>query len=329
MVRVLETTHIGRVTGRGSHNRTDERFSIHGTDLGAMWDDGHGQVFVIFGDTYGAGWGGDGPGPPGADWRRNVLAVSTGGDLDAGLSLHGVLARDDGSAAQVIASGRGREATVIPNAGIAVGATQYVHYMSVRRWTHPPGTWRTNYAGIAVSEDHGRTWRKPRSARWRNDRHGNRLFQLGAFAPAGEHVHLLGTTNGRYGAIYLARAQPSGLLDVGSYEYWTGRAWDRSERAATPIADGDAGELSVAYHRHLGKWLLMHLDQPREGIVLRSAERLTGPWSDGEVVVSGREHPAIYGGYLHPWAMDGPEIYYTISQWRPYNVYFMRSSVSP
>ncbi|WP_043537455.1 DUF4185 domain-containing protein [Saccharomonospora cyanea] len=323
MVRASETTRIGPVTGAGSPSRTDERFGIHATDLGVLWDGGDGRVLVAFGDTYGRGWGGSGPGPEHADWRRNVLAYSTNRDLDAGLRLDGVVARPDGSAAQVLPSGGGREVTVIPNSGIAVDGAHYLHYMSVREWIRP-GVWRTNHAGIAVSRDDGRTWEKPRGARWPN-RWGDNRFQLGAFAFAEGRVYLLGTTNGRYGDAYLARADVAALPDTRAFEYWTGSGWSRRARAAAAVVEGPVGEMSLGFHRTLGRWLLMHLDEARRGIVLRSAERLTGPWTPGEVVVSGGEHPAVYGGYLHPWSLDGPDLYYLVSQWGPYNVYLTRT----
>ncbi|TKG62019.1 DUF4185 domain-containing protein [Prauserella endophytica] len=327
MFRVIETTRVAKVTGGDSPNRTAERFGIVATDLGIMWDGGDGRVFVLFGDTYGEGWCGNGAGPGTADWRRNVLAFSTSTDLASGLALDGVVERGGGGACQVIPSGGGKEVTVIPNGGIAVGGRQYVHYMSVRRWG-PPGTWRTNHAGIAVSADGGRTWDKPRSARWGNLRGGNR-FQIGAFTRSEDHVHLFGTTNGRHDDAYLARVEPSGLLDTGAYEYWDGEGWSGRERAAAPVFAGPVGEMSVGYHSGLGCWLMMHLDESRKGIVLRSAERLTGPWTHGEVVVSGQEYPAVYGGYLHPWSLDGPDLYYLVSQWGPYNVFLTRSRLEP
>lgn len=323
MVRVTETTRIGPVTGADSANRTDERFAIHATDLGIMWDGGDDRVFVLFGDTFGRGWAGHGAGPAHADWRCNVLGFSTTRDLERGLPLESVVEREGGGARQVLPSGGGREVTVIPNSGLHVEGKQYVHYMSVRSWGRP-GRWRTNYAGIAVSTDGGRTWAKPRGARWANRLGGDR-FQLGALTRLGRHVYLFGTTNGRAGDAYLARVAVPEILMRRRYEYWDGAGWTRRQGAATAVFEGPVGELSVAYHGWLGCWLLMHLDERRAGIVLRSAPELTGPWSEGEVVVSGRQYPAVYGGYLHPWSLDGPDLYYLVSQWGPYNVFLTRS----
>ncbi|MCP2253243.1 protein of unknown function (DUF4185) [Prauserella aidingensis] len=338
-VAPAETERIAPVTGADSPNRTAERFAIAATDLGILWDAGGGRVFALFGDTFGDGWGGHGAGPGSADWRSNVLAWSTARDLSGGLSLGGVVTRRGGGAAQVIPSGR-REVTVVPNGAITVDGVHYAHYMSVREWGEP-GHWRTDHAGVAVSHDDGRTWSRPRGARWKNPGGGSR-FQVGAFARDGEHVLLFGTTNGRHDLPYLARVRPADLLRVRAYEYWDGAGWRGDEDAAAPVFDGSVGEMSVGYHRGCGRWLMVHLDEPRRGLVLRSAPAPTGPWTAGDVVVSGDEHPAIYGGFLHPWSLDGTadgaagapgdrpggfDLYYLVSQWGPYNVFLTRTRI--
>jgi hypothetical protein len=331
MVGVSGTRPIGLVTGAESINDTARRFGITATDLGILWDNGQGKVLAAFGDTYGAGWGGHGAGPSAADWRYNVLASSTSRDLDAGLALDAVVTRRDGRAAQILGADREEpvEATVIPNSGIAVRGYNYLHYMSVRRWG-APGGWSTNYGGIAVSADGGQTWTKPSGARWFNTEDGAHPFQICAFAGHRDHVHLVGTTNGRFGPAYLARARHYDVADARAYEYWTEDGWRRGDPfAAVPVLPGPVGELSIMYSEYLGRWLAMHLDEYRAAIVLHDAAELTGPWSPGEVVVSGADYPALYGGFLHPWANTGPSVYFTLSQWGPYNVTLMRTDLNP
>jgi D-arabinan endo alpha-(1,5)-arabinofuranosidase len=328
-VKVEQTALIAKITGPGSVNHTDRRFAVHGTDLGILWDGGDGRVFALFGDTFGEGWGGDGGGPNSADWRCNFLAFSRTRDLSRGLVLDEVVPRKDGTAAQVIPRDRWRdEVTVIPNTGIAVDGAQYVQYMSVREWG-PPGRWHTNYGGIAVSRDGGVNWDKPRRARWPNRSGRDDPFQLGAFARDGDHVYLFGTTNGRHGDAHLARVEAPDVLKASAYEYFTGSGWARDEFAAVAVLPGPVGELSVAYSVHWGQWLAMHLDDPGGAILVHTADRLEGPWSAGEVAVPGARYPGLYGGYLHPWALDGPDIYYLMSQWGPYNVFLMRSRLAP
>ncbi|HEX3647113.1 MAG TPA: DUF4185 domain-containing protein [Pseudonocardiaceae bacterium] len=328
-MRITRVDEIGAVTGERSANRTGSRFGMYGTDLGIPWDNGQGEVLVAFGDTYGARWGGHGSDQADADWRCNVLTVSTTTDLARGMALDAVVTRPDGTADQFLPRDPGarKENTVIPTGGITAAGVDYVHYMSVRDWGKP-GQWRTNYAGIAVSRDHGRSWRKPPAARWSNRRARDHPFQLGAFVHDDDHVCLVGTPNGRFGSASLARVDPARVSEVDAYEYWTGRGWAAGDPyAATPVFAGPVGELSVRHNGSSGEWLALYLDEGRAAIVLRHARDLTGPWSEPVTVVSGADHPGLYGGYLHPWAGDGDEVYFTMSRWGPYNVTLMRATL--
>lgn len=338
MVRVLEVSPIAMVTGEGSVNRTGSGFGVYGTDLGIVWESRPGEVLLAFGDSYGHEWGGNGAGPAHADWRCNFVARSTTTQLDQGLLLEPVARRADGAAAQAIArdEDRDRENTVIPTSGIAIDGVNYLSYMSVRSWGEP-GHWQTGHAGIAVSEDYGVTWRKPDTARWSSERKRRGMFdkprehpfQIAALTRDGTHVYLLGTPAGRFGSASLARVSPDQVLSARSYEYWTGSDWAREDPfAAVPVLPGPVGELSVRYNEFAGCWLAMHLDEHRAAIVLRSAPSLTGPWSEGIPVVEGSRYPGLYGGYLHPWTTADSVVYFTMSQWGPYNVSLFKATLA-
>ncbi|MER5391003.1 DUF4185 domain-containing protein, partial [Saccharopolyspora sp. NPDC002686] len=98
--------------------------------------------------------------------------------------------------------------------------------------------------------------------------------------------------------------------------------------AAEPVLSAPVAELSVQFNSYFGEWFAVHLDEHRAAIVLRTAPELTGPWTDGEVLVSGAQYPALYGGYQHPWSADGPAIHFTLTQWGPYNVDFFRADLA-
>jgi len=320
---VRSTEVLGPVTARGTPGDIATRWAVHGTDLGVLWDDGDGGVLCAFGDTYGVGWRPPGAGPRHADWRFNALARSTCRDLSGGLVLDEMVEDRPGHAAEVLPRSRVGlvERTVIPTAGIAVQGRQYLHYMSVRWWGRP-GRWRTNHGGLAVSEDRGRTWTRT----WQvGNRGGRRPMQMGGFARAEDWVYFLHTGSGRHNPVHLARVPPPQLGDLAAFRYWTGSRWSSALADSRPVASGPAGELSVAWHRGLDRWLLVHLDDPGGRILLRSAEQPTGPWTDGEILVSGVEHPGLYGGFLHPWRLDGDEICFTMSRWVPYTVYLVRA----
>ncbi|OLR89971.1 DUF4185 domain-containing protein [Actinokineospora bangkokensis] len=309
----MRSERVATITGHGSRNGCAGR--VHATDLGICWAS-RDRVFIVFGDTYGPAWGGSGAGPrTDPDWRCNVLAVADGDLAFSRVIADGgqVLARDADS----------EEETVIPCSGIEIGGVHYLHYMSVRNWG-ARGKWFTNYAGIAHSTDDGETWHKPRRAWWVNRAEHDHPFQMGAFALAGDWLHLLGTPNGRWGDACLARVDPAYLLEPAAYQYWTGSSWaERDPFLARPVLPGPVAELSVRYSPRAGRWLAMHLDEARSVIVLRTAPELTGPWSPGEVVATGAEYPGLYGGFLLP--DDGPDIRWTMSQWESYNVSLMRT----
>jgi Domain of unknown function (DUF4185) len=212
------TTFINWVTGPSSPNATPARFSVAGTDLGIMWDNGqtgaNRQVLIAFGDTFSQ------PGMTG-EWRSNVLFRSADrmlsdanglfvpapqfGNIYAGSP---VLADRQNFSKQLvygipgtigllgIPQFFGSEVTIIPTAGVSVpgagvnGATrQYMNVMSVRQWG-PAGMWTTNYSAIAYSDDNGENWvideNTIRSAGFlRTFGHpyvfGNENFQQGAF----------------------------------------------------------------------------------------------------------------------------------------------------
>ena len=339
-LRVVETVRHSQVTGPGSVNSTVDAFGVSATDLGLLWDagpgaDGRPRVFVMFGDTYGQGWGGHGAGPRSADWRTNVLFWSTNTDLETeSLRLEAALGRVRGrAAAQAIRRNRLNvpwvhipEHTLIPNAGITVNGVHYVQWMSVAYWGKA-GRWRTFQSGIALSDDDGRTWDKPVSGRWWNPLGRNR-FQIAALTRDEEWVYLVGTTQGRFGPAYLGRVRPEEVARTAAYTYWDGTGWQSRQTRAAPVIDGPVGELSVVWHRGLGRWLALHLDEERAAIVVRSAPHITGPWSSGVEVASGRDYPALYGGFIHPWAVDGDRIYWLMSQWDPYNVFLMRTTLA-
>lgn len=313
----MRAEHVAWVTGQDSPNRTVDAAAVRGTDLGVCWDDGRGGVLVAFGDSYGAG-------PPGSDWRWNVLARSTDADLAGGMRLASWVTDRPGHAREILPREpwwRVREHTVIPTAGITVGGTHHLAYMSVRRWG-TPGRWRTNHAGLAWSED-GERWHRPRSARWDNA-DGGHPRQMWAFARGGDHVHAFGTPNGRFGDATLARVPADAMVDPAAYEHWTGDRWSADAARAAVVLPAPVSELSLLFHEPSGRWLAAYLHEQRAAVVVCTADRLTGPWSEPEPVATGARWPGLYAPYFHPWSARLATPYFLMSRWEPYNVMLMR-----
>lgn len=314
---------VSKMTGAGSVSSTHTAWGVYATDLGIMWDNGSGQILTAFGDTFGNTWAP--PGGNGNDWRSQVLLRSTDTNLADGMSFSSAATDVPGHAKELIPSKKinNDEMTVIPTAGVAVGSRQYMGYMSVRTWG-PPSYWDTNYAAIAYSDDNGQNWVTAGGPKWDNPT-GTNKFQMAAFVRDGGFVYMFATPNGRNDAAYLARVDEADVLDKNAYEYWNGASWSSSEAAAAAIVAAPVAELSVQKNAYSGKWLMTYMQG--SDIVLRSAASPTSTWSAAEVIASSADYPGPYGGFMHPWS-SGPELYFALSEWNPYNVYLMKVGIT-
>ncbi|WP_406234834.1 DUF4185 domain-containing protein [Nocardia sp. NBC_01009] len=328
--RVDSVRLVGQLTGHGSENRTDMRWQVDGTDLGLMWETKPGEVAVVFGDTFGTGWGGGGMGGEDQDWRSNVLGYSTDRDLSDGLTIDTMVQDSRCHAVELLGSRKIKnwETTTIPTSGFAIGDRQYLSYMSVNRWSRIPGLWWTNYGGLAYSDDNGRTWTKDQHAKWDN-LFGIGRFQVAAMAVQGDYVYMFGTPNGRIGMIGLARVRKAEVLNKSAYQYWVGGTWaPAAENQATPLFLGMASELSARFDQASQQWQMVYLDSARGAIVMRTAAAAQGAWTDAVPLVSTSDYPKSYGGFIHPWSTD-KDLYFTISAWDSYNVYLMHARLNP
>ena len=263
---------------------TLSRYSIYGTDLGIMWDNGipddpatldinEHQVLIAVGDTFG--------GPNSADWRPNTILRSSDTDLSNGITIPdgqwytgnwfgGAPLGPDGypnRARQVIfPSGLPAGVGLIPTAGISIptpgtefGVTQYMSFMSVTQWG-APGQWATNYSALAYSTDNGENWTvAPQSVRYNQPWSGNQNFQQSAFVRPGDgYVYVYGTPNGRQGAAYVSRVAEKDILDLSKYDYYsagspgwfglgaTPEGWYKNDPGkATPVFGQDTGACGV------------------------------------------------------------------------------------
>lgn len=323
---VGSTRLVAQLTGHGSINRTDKRWQVDGTDLGITWESKPGEVAIAFGDTFGTDW--EPPGANGTDWRSNVLGHSTDRNLSDGLTIDSMVQDSRCHAAEVLSSRKIKnwETTTIPTSGFALGGRQYMSYMSVRRWSIIPGLWYTNYGGIAHSDDDGQTWTKDPHARWDN-LFGLNNFQVAAMVPAGDHVYMFGTPNGRLGTVAVARVPQDQVLNKTAYQYWVDGEWSPvGEKWPTPILHDTAAELSVRYDATRGLWQMSYLDTVAGAIVLREATSPQGEWTKGVPVVRASDYPAMYGGFIHPWSTE-TDLYFTMSEWDSYNVYLMHTTL--
>ena len=329
MPQIGAVREVAKQTGAHSINRTDKRWQVDGTDLGIMWESAPGEIAVAFGDTVGRDF--HPPGGFGEDWRSNVLAFSTDTDLSDGMVYDRFVMDSRCHAAELLSSRKldNVEITTIPTSGFALGERQYMSYMSIRTWNSFPGTFFTNYGGIAYSDDHGETWVKDPYAKWENI-FGLAKFQVTAMVPHGDYVYMFGTPNTRLGDVGLARVPVDEVLNTTAYQYWQDGNWTPvgGVSSASTIVNAPAGELSVRYDDERGLWQMSYLDTSKAAITLREAKIPQGAWSEGAPTTTVVDYPYLYGGFIHPWSHGG-DFYYNISTWSDYNVYLMHAELAP
>lgn len=342
------TTTVELLTGPTSPNDTVKRFGIWGTDLGILWDNGASgderRMMMALGDTMGdCDVAGD-------QWRSNILLRSDDRDLRDGMRILDAPMEDPetGLAKSILPrTGHPAETTVIPTAGVEVGGTQYLRYMSVERWGDP-GEWTTNYSALARSDDDGENW-DPVSGTARRGtapmptpgdvgeeftRHTD--GQMSAFLKADGYVYEYLTPSGRSGSARLARVPEAQIEDMSAYEFWDGSGWVTEHRDAVPVIGAPTintavSELSVSYSEHLDRYIALYNNRANN-IVMSQAEDPWGPWSGEDILVSYSQVPTLYGAFAHPWSpaveTDGKDLYFTMSTWDAYNVFLMRTDLS-
>jgi len=335
------TSLVGWVNGPNSPNNTLQRFGVAGADLGIMWDNGdpgNDQVLIAFGDTFGYC-------SVRGQHRYNAMFRSQDRSLSHGIDVPSGSVYDTHSGSPEWQAGFSKqiinrlgvaptEVAIIPTAGISVGRTQYVNFMSIKDWGNP-GEWSTNFSAIAMSPDNGQNWwiypgtiRTPAADSISGVPYaaGNENFQQGAFIRPGDgYVYSFGTPSGRSGPAFLARVPQGFVPDLSKYEYWDGGSWiPNNPSAATPVIPGPVGEMSAQYNTYLKQYLALYCKDSGD-VVERTAPAPQGPWGPEQPIVTSAQMPGgIYAPYLHPWS-TGKELYFNLSLWSAYSVMLMHT----
>jgi len=317
------TRAVFQATGMASPNGT-QAYNVLGTDLGIMWDDGHGQMLTAFGDTAGLGLPNLLAGSLWA-WRSNILLRShTTGSPVNGIYYDSQVRDVFGQARDLIPSPKipFLEISRIPSAATSINGVQYMSLMSVNHW-EADGKWATNFSGLAVSGDDGQSWAELPATR-RPNIGGDRNFQMNAFVKDGGFLYEYGTPSGRDDPGFVARVPQGAVADIGAYQYWNGHDWKPNVNVAAPIVGGVA-ELSVVWNQYLGKFVMLTTD-PWNNIVLRTSPAPQGPWSPPRMLISSAALPTQYAPMIYPY-QTGRDLYFLTTIHSQYNVVLMRTTL--
>lgn len=332
---VSNVTEIAQLTGPDAINDTAS-VSVAGTDLGSMVNVGERTLF-LFGDTFGER-DPESIGGQGEFWRSNVAAWSTDDDPSDGITFDGWVEDDIGLAAALIegdhdANGAGGEVTKIPTHGFTVGDTIYVAYMSVRHWGDP-GAWEANHSALIASRDGGESWNRVPDVRWPGDSGFIQFSAVSVRDEGRDYVYIWAIPAGRFGDVRLMRvpAATADVEDQGAYEYFAGLEsdrpmWSHEIGEARPVVEGTIGEHSVMWSEYLERWVMTYSDAGNAYI--REGVTPWGPWAEPIELISVGDYPGLYSPYLNPrYVGDGGKtIYFTLSLWGPYNVFWFSAEL--
>ena len=306
-------------------------FGVGGTDLGIIVK--HGTEFLFFfGDTFATN-------SMTGYWRSNTLAISTDSAPSNGISLdEWIVDPVTGQAKELISSLKidNVEMTCIPTTAVSIDGIIYVYYMSVRHWSSTGGVWTCNNASIAVSTDDGQTFSKMTNISWDGDSNFILFSVAQPYDESDEYLYLLSTPSGRFGSCYLSRVNPTQLLNISAYSYFSGLSltntttWSTETDGAVPIFSSPVGEVSVMWNEYLNMWTAFYTNNEDFSIVIRTADDLWGPWSEPATIVDYTEYPSLYGSYVHPEYVEynGEIVYFILSIFSEYNTFVMSVNVS-
>ncbi len=363
-IKVLSVEKVSQVTGetdRQRHiptdSRTESRFGLRGTDLGASFEH-NGKLVFLFGDTWPTG-----ANTPDRPVDGDSIAYSSDTNPDDGLKLDFITAKD-GKYGTVKIPGVSLGGFEVPNGGFSAGDYMYGFYTTAHRFEQRGVVMGRSV--LAKSKD-GLNWSKV------FDFSSKHFVNVSPLIVDAGSLHGFPVKKGKVlfmwasGAEY-RRSSPRlayvPLKDVESknaVRFWDGRGWSASEDDAKELVDHPVvGEISVAWNRQLSRFIMLYnSDRPR-GITLRTSETPWGPWSDPTILFDpnrdggygkfmhiswkvkkadsvqdpGRDddYGGEYGPYMIPKFFKGTRknatIYFLMSTWNPYNVVLMRARLS-
>lgn len=357
-VRVLDCRKVSQITGETDRqrniptdNRTESRVGLRGVDLGASFEY-KGRLVFLFGDTWPVG-----PNTPDRPVDGDAIAFSSDRNPDDGLTLDFVTA-PDGKYQAVHIPGVSLAGFEVPNGGFEANGHMYGLYTTDH--SHVPQGEIMGRCVLARSDD-GKTWTKV------YDLSREHFINVSPVVVDARDTPGLPSDHGRFVLMWASgreyrRSSPrlacvpvAQVEEQSAIRYWSSKGWSAQESDAEPVVGHDVvGELSVAYCPPLKRWLMTYNSGNPRGILLRTAKRATGPWSEPTVlfdpkdgygkfmhVANGADPMADpgragdYGGEYAPYMIPrffrktpaGARIYFTMSTWNPYAVVLMRADL--
>lgn len=343
------TQRIAQLTGdydrafnKPTISQIGKKYGADNTDLGSSFEH-NGKLYFLFGDTWGR---------PGS---RDFIAWTTRRD-PADIDLHLYVA-PDGKWLPLTVPGIAQGGFDVPSGGVSVNGKIYVVFTT----DYPNKEGLMARSVLAVSADNGKTFRQVYSL-------STAKFINVSFWQADGWLYIFASGPYRKSSPYLARVRPTQIEDKAALQYFTGLdshshpEWGTTEDSAAPLfVHNVLGEFSVAYVKQVGRYVMLYNSTDPRGIIMRSASKPWGPWSDATMIFEpwrdngyghfmhippkfnkgvddhlsdpGREDTwgGEYGPYIISRYTKGKKgecrLYFTMSTWNPYQVMVMTTQL--
>lgn len=358
------TGETDRERGEPTLNRTESRFGLAGTDLGASFEH-DGKLYFFFGDTIGARTGREQEGQQRKGQGNDSVAFSDDFAPDDCLKLTFI----------TDTNGRFRSPRVpgvsllnfeVPTGGFSLNGTMYVFFTTDHSEQRVMGR-----SLLARSRDDARSFEFVYNLSTEKFINVAPVVVDNAEIPGlpqtqGQGVLLWGSGPYRRSDPFLAYLPASSVEQPQTLRFFAGLdgdnrpRWSAEEPQAVPLFSHPCiGELSVAWNPFLKKWLMLYNCGDPRGINFRAADEPWGPWSGAQVLFQPWEDQGYchfihvswkaqrcdnvhdpkrqnvwggeYGPYLIPQLTTGDDarttIYFVMSTWNPYNVMLMKATL--
>jgi len=315
---VIEDRQVCRLQG-------DAGAGILGQD-GGLALDVNGTSYWMFGDTL----------IDASPWMiPNNIATTTDADGRDCITL--AHKTTEGVAAPLLPVGSDpEESTVWPQA-IADAVNGYVHFFYMSVALTPPPFW-PRWIGLARFDPATLTAQRlgpdPASGNsfW-DPAYG--IIGIATLTDGGYVYAFLGVGDAWHMSVKLARVPRDQIEDVAAYTYWhpDSGQFTSSFADATSLFD-DVLALppsQVAWNPSLSTWTMIYYNLGLQSVVLRTADRLTGPWSPTTTLINCREYyagPGPIGTYCYTAAQhpelqrdNGSTIFVTLANELDYHVF--------
>ncbi len=298
----------------GTDMQSCEVHRVCGADLGAIVELNDGRYLHLFGDSFQSA----GPHlpdlPDGYDKYRPQTALVTDEIPTHGkpIEFDSALGTDsEGIAPDLFGWGH----TITD--GVAIPGTDdiAISYQNIKGGRP---YWKTDQAGIAWSDDGGKTFELTGPI-WENNEDNTDPYQMWSMQQDGNHVYVVSVRAGRQpGPMMLFRVPHNKILEKDAYTYWNGDGWGE-QKDAEPIMEGHFGEPSLRKISD-GNWVLAYADY--SGLPKIVTQTLKNPddgpsgeWLDPVTQLTWHQLEFPYGGYVHP-ASTADNVIMSVSSWK-------------